>query len=126
MTYDERVALFQRDLQALIDEEDAMVIFNLAGDEDSFVQYSHRAADEPLLCEVSSRSESSSAPSLAADQIAALTALGYEIPSPPHQANPHKESAAAAESLAEETEQLFRRVFRAPEDYAVESSGVVW
>ncbi len=126
MTHDERLALFQRDLEALLREDDAMVIFNLAGDEDSFVQYSHRAAGEPLLCEVSNRSEGSNAHSLDPEQVAALTARGYQIPSPHHQANPHKESAATAAALAEESEQLFRRVFRAPEDYAVESSGVVW
>ncbi len=126
MTHDERLALFRRDLQALMHEDDAMVIFNLAGDEDRFVQYSHRAANEPLLCEVSNRSEAGSARAFAPEQVAPLAALGYEIPSPHHQANPHKESDAAADALAEETEHIFRRVYNAPEDYAVESSGVVW
>ncbi len=126
MTGELRLALFRRDLQALMGEDDAMTIFNLAGDEDSFVQYSHRRASEPLLAEVSNRSEGWSAHSLDAEQVAALAALGYEIPSPHHQANPHKESAAGPDALAEETEQIFRSVFRAPEDYAVESSGVIW
>ncbi len=107
-------------------EDDAMAIFNLAGDEDSFVQYSHRHAHEPLLAEVSNRSEGWNAHSLDVEQVAALAALGYEVPSPHHQANPHKESTADADALAEEAEQIFRGVFRAPEDYAVESSGVIW
>ncbi len=126
MTHEQRLALFRRDLQALMDEDDAMAIFNLAGDEDSFVQYSHRRTLEPLLAEVSNRSEGGSAHSLDAEQAAALTALGYEVPSPHHQANPHKESAAGADVLAEETDMVFRRVFHAPEDYAVETSGVIW
>ncbi len=126
MTPDNRISLFQHDLDALTREDDAMVIFNLAGDQDSFVQYSHQRSNEPLLCEVSNRSEGGSASSLDAQQVAALAALGYEIPSPHHQANPHKESNAGANVLADETEQVFRRVYGAPDDYAVESSGVIW
>ena len=57
MTHDERIALFTRDLAALMNENDAMVIFNLAHDEDTFAQFSHARAGEPLLCEVSNRSE---------------------------------------------------------------------
>ena len=126
MTHDERLALYVHDLAALMQENDAMVIFNLAHDEDSFAQFSHRQSDDPLLCEVSNRSEGWSAHSLDTEQVAALRELGYEIPSPHHQANPRKEYVGEAELLATQVEQIFRRVFRAPEDYDVVSSDVVW
>jgi len=126
MTHDERIALFTRDLAALMNENDAMVIFNLAHDEDTFAQFSHARAGEPLLCEVSNRSEGWNAHSLDAEQVAALRALGYEIPSPHHQATPHKEYSGDVDALAAEVEQIFVRVFRAPADYEIVSSGVVW
>ncbi|MBI4789520.1 MAG: hypothetical protein HY782_21020 [Chloroflexi bacterium] len=128
MTRDKRLALFKRDLQALMPEEDAIVIFNLAHDEDAFAQFSHLGPGEPLLCEVSNRSEGLNAPRLNVQQVAQLRALGYAIPSPHHQANPHKEYPQGGDlgALAEETEQIFRSVFGAPEDYEVESSGVMW
>ena len=121
----ERIALFTRDLDALMSHNDAMVIVNLAHDEDTFAQFSHAHADEPILCEVSNRSEGWNAHSLDAGQVAALRALGYEIPSPHHQSNPHKEYSGKAEMLAAEIEQVFVKVFRAPENYNVVSSGVV-
>ena len=126
MNREERIELFKRDLAALVPERDAMVIFNLAHDEDTFIQYSHVQAGDPLLCEVSNRSEGWNAHSLDARQVEALRALGYEIPSPHHQANPRKESAGDPAALAAETEQIFRNVFGVPEDYEVESSGVLW
>ncbi len=126
MTRDERIAIFTRDLTALMKEDDAMVIFNLAHDEDTFAQFSHTRAGEPLLCEVSNRSEGWNAHSLDAEQVAALRSLGYEIPSPHHQSNPHKEYIGDAGALAAEVEQIFVKVFRAPENYEVVSSGVVW
>jgi hypothetical protein len=126
MTRDERLAIFTRDLAALMQADDAMVIINLAHDEDTFAQFSHARAGEPLLCEVSNRSEGWNAHSLDAAQVAALRALGYEIPSPHHQSNPHKEYAGDAAALAEEVEQVFRTVFRAPENYDVVSGGVAW
>ena len=121
----ERIALFTRDLTALMNENDAMVIVNLAHDEDTFAQFSHARADEPVLCEVSNRSEGWNAHSLDAEQVAALRALGYEIPSPHHQSNPHKEYSGEAGMLAEQIEQVFLKVFRAPENYNVVSSGLV-
>ena len=121
----ERIALFTRDLTALMSENDAMVIVNLAHDEDTFAQFSHARADEPVLCEVSNRSEGWNAHSLDAEQVAALRALGYEIPSPHHQSNPHKEYSGEAGMLAEQIEQVFLKVFRAPENYNVVSSGLV-
>jgi len=126
MTHAERLTIFTRDLAALMREEDAMVIFSLAHDEDSFAQFSCARIGEPLLCEVSNRYEGWNAHSLDAEQVAALRALGYEIPSPHHQANPHKQFAGDAPTLANEVEEIFRKVFRAPENYAVVSSGVVW
>ncbi|MDE3088499.1 MAG: hypothetical protein KGJ80_03830 [Chloroflexota bacterium] len=126
MTRDERIALFTRDLAALMQADDAMVIINLAHDEDTFAQFSHTRAGEPLLCEVSNRSEGWNAHSLDGEQVANLRALGYEIPSPHHQSNPHKEYAGDIGVLAEEVEQVFVKVFRAPADYAVVSSGVAW
>ena len=93
MTPNERLAIFKRDLDALLQASDGMVIFNLAHDEDSYVQFSKQAASDPLLCEVSNRSEGWNAHSLDAAQVAALRALGYEIPSPHHQSTPHKEFA---------------------------------
>ncbi len=126
MTRDERLAIFTRDLTALMNEDDAMVIFNLAHDEDTFAQFSHARAGEPLLCEVSNRSEGWNAHSLDAEQVAALRSLGYEIPSPHHQSNPHKEYAGDIGALAAEVEQIFVKVFRAAENYEVVSSGVVW
>lgn len=125
MNREERISLFTRDLAALIRADDAMVIFNLAHDEDTFAQFSHPRAGEPLLCEVSNRSEGWNAHSLDAEQVAGLRSLGYEIPSPHHQANPRKEYAGDIGALAEQVEQVFRKVFRAPEDYQVVSSGVV-
>ena len=124
MTHDERIAIFTRDLTALMQESDAMVIVNLAHDEATFAQFSHARAGEPLLCEVSNRSEGWNAHSLDAEQVAALRALGYEIPSPHHQSNPHKEYAGDVGTLASEVEQIFARVFRAPDDYEIVSSGV--
>ena len=121
----ERIALFTRDLTALMSENDAMVIVNLAHDEDTFAQFSHARSDEPVLCEVSNRSEGWNAHSLDAEQVAALRALGYEIPSPHHQSNPHKEYSGEADMLAAQIEQIFVKVFRAPENYNVVSSGVV-
>ncbi|MCL4393374.1 MAG: hypothetical protein M1482_00895 [Chloroflexi bacterium] len=122
----ERIAIFQRDLNALMLEDDAMVIFNLAHDEDTFAQLRHARAGEPLLCEVSNRSEGWNDHSLNAEQTAALRALGYEIPSPHHQANPHKEYAGDMAALAQEIEQVFIQVFHVADDYAVVSSGVIW
>ena len=78
-----------------------------------------------MLCEVSNRSEGWNAHSLDAEQVAALRGLGYEIPSPHHQSNPHKEYTGDAGALAEQIEQIFIRVFRTPENYSVVSSGVV-
>ncbi len=126
MTRDERVTLYQRDLEALSPEQDAMVLFNLAGDEDAFIQFSHLGPGEPFLCEVSNRSEGWSAHSLGREQVAQLQGLGYEIPSPHHQANPHKNYAGDLGKLADEVEEIFRGVFGAPDDYNVESSGVMW
>ena len=125
MTLAERIALYTRDLAALMSQNDAMVIFNLAHDEDTFAQFSHTRADEPVLCEVSNRSEGWDSHSLDAEQVAALRALGYEIPSPHHQSNPHKEYTGDASALAEQVEQIFLSVFRVPGNYTVVSSGVV-
>jgi hypothetical protein len=126
MIRDERIALYRRDLDALMPEADAMVIFNLAHDEDTFAQFSHSQAGDPLLCEVSNRSEGWNAHSLDARQVAVLRTLGYEIPSPHHQSNPHKQYSGDSRQLAEEIEQIFREVFGTAEDYEVESSGVMW
>ncbi len=125
MTHEERMAIIQRDLNALMNAGDAMVIFNLAHDEDAFAQFSHTRAGDPLLCEVSNRSEGWNAHSLDGGQTAALRALDYEIPSPHHQANPHKEYAGDLGTLADQVEQVFLRVFRAPADYTLVSSGVM-
>ena len=127
MTPAERIALFTRDLTALMNDPsgDAMVIINLAHDEDTFAQFSRARAGEPVLCEVSNRSEGWNAHSLDAGQVAALRAMGYEIPSPHHQSNPHKEYSGDAGALAEQIEQIFVKVFRTPENYSVVSSGVV-
>lgn len=126
MTRDERVAIFTRDLTALTQADDAIVIFNLAHDEDTFAQFSHQRAGEPLLCEVSNRSEGWNTHSLDTDQVTVLRSLGYEIPSPHHQSNPHKDYAGDAVALADELERIFIQVFRAPAEYEVVSSGVVW
>ncbi len=126
MTNDERIVIYTRDLTALMQEHDAMVIFNLAHDEDTFVQFSRAREGNPLLCEVSNRSEGWNTHSLDGEQVAALRALNYEIPSPHHQSNPHKEFAGDVATLAQEVEQIFRGVFRAVDDYQVVSSGVVW
>ena len=125
MTHEKRLAIFKRDLHALLKQSDALIIFNLAHDEDSFAQFSHADATEPLLCEVSNRSEGWNSNSLDVNQVAALRALGYEIPSPHHQSNPHKNFAGDADALAEEVEQIFVQVYRAPQDYAIVSSGVM-
>jgi hypothetical protein len=125
MTSAERIALFTRDLSTLMSESDAMVIINLAHDEDTFAQFSHASADEPVLCEVSNRSEGWNAHSLDSEQVAALRALGYEIPSPHHQSNPHKEYLGDAGALAEQIEEIFVKVFHTPENYTVVSSGVI-
>jgi hypothetical protein len=58
-------------------------------------------------------------------QVAALRALGYEIPSPHHQSNPHKNYTGKVDALAEEVEQIFVQVYRAPQDYTIVSSGVM-
>ncbi len=123
MTPDERLALFTRDLDNLTRADDGFVIFNPPHDEDSYVQFSHRAG-EPIFCEVSNRSEGWNAHSLDATQIAELRALGYEIPSPHHQANPNKEFSGEMSELAQEVERIFRNVFREPEEYSVVSKGV--
>ncbi len=123
MTSAERLVLFTRDLDALKRADDGFVIFNPPHDEDTYAQFSHRAG-EPIFCEVSNRSEGWNAHSLDAAQIAALRALGYEIPSPHHQANPNKEFSGNSDALAQEVERIFRDVFREPEDYAVVSRGV--
>ena len=124
MTRDERLAIFKRDLAALLQAIGGMVVFNLAHDEDSFVQFSRESMEEPLLCEVSNRSEGWSAHSLDLAQVQVLRALGYEIPSPHHQSNPHKESSSDVATLADEVEKIFREAFRAGEDYVVVSNGV--
>ena len=126
MTRDERIAIYTRDLTALTQADDAMVIFNLAHDEDTFAQFSHQRAGEPLLCEVSNRSEGWNTHSLDMDQVTVLRSLGYEIPSPHHQSNPHKDYAGDVTALADELERIFIQVFRAPAEYEVVSSGVVW
>ncbi|MBI5302469.1 MAG: hypothetical protein HY868_10050 [Chloroflexi bacterium] len=126
MTHEERIAIITRDLNALRQAQDAIVIFNLAHDEDSFAQFSCTRPGEPLLCEVSNRSEGWNTHSLDAEQVAALRALGYEIPSPHHQSNPHKEFTGDVAMLAQEVERIFRDVFRAGDEYDMISSGVVW
>jgi hypothetical protein len=126
MNREERINLFTRDLNALIQENDAMVIFNLEHDEDTFAQFSHSRAGEPLLCEVSNRSEGWNAHSLDSEQTTALRNFGYEIPSPHHQSNPHKEYAGEVAGLAQEIEQVFVQVFHVADDYSVVSSGVIW
>jgi type III secretion system-like peptide-binding chaperone len=123
MTRDERLALISRDLDALSRADDGFVIFNPPHDEDTYVQFSHRSG-EPIFCEVSNRSEGWNAHSLDLAQIAELRALGYDIPSPHHQANPNKEFAGEVSELAREIERIFRNVFREPEDYSVVSKGV--
>ena len=123
MTPDERLALYARDLAALVSAGDGFVIFNPPHDEDTYVQFSPRG-DETLFCEVSNRSEGWNAHSLDTAQIAELRALGYDIPSPHHQANPNKEFRGDTADLAQEVERIFRNVFRSPEDYSVVSSGV--
>ncbi len=123
MTAEQRLALYIRDLDALARSDDGFVIFNPPHDEDTYAQFSHRA-DEPIFCEVSNRSEGWNAHSLDAAQIAELRALGYEIPSPHHQANPNKEFSGDVKTLAQEVERIFRNVFREPEDYSVVSKGV--
>ena len=123
MTRDERISLFTRDLTALSLADDGFVIFNPPHDEDTYAQFSRRSG-EPIFCEVSNRSEGWNAHSLDAAQIAELRALGYEIPSPHHQASPNKEFNGDVNVLVQEAERIFRNVFREPEDYAVVSSGV--
>jgi hypothetical protein len=125
MTHDERHSLFTNALHELMQKDRAMVIFNLAHDEDSFVQFSHDRSGETLLCEVSNRSEGWNAHSLDPAQVAVLRALGYEIPSPHHQSTPHKEYAGDLDKLADEVEKIFTQVFRAPQEYEVISSGEV-
>jgi hypothetical protein len=125
MTHNERLAIFKRDLHALSSANGAMVIFNLAHDEDSFAQFSHENIGEPLLCEVSNRSEGWNAHSLDFDQVAALRELGYEIPSPHHQSNPHKNYSGDINTLADQVEQIFLHVFRAAPDYTIVSSGAI-
>ncbi|MBI3538528.1 MAG: hypothetical protein HY070_13345 [Chloroflexi bacterium] len=73
---------------------------------------------------MSNRSEGWNAHSLDFAQVNELRALGYEIPSPHHQANPHKTFSSDIGILAEEVEQIFRQVFNATEFYEVVSSGV--
>ncbi len=124
MTPAERISIFKRDLDALIRTDNGFVIFNLAQDEDSYVQFTRDGLKTPLFCEVSNRAEGWNAHSLDSVQVTALRALGYEIASPHHQANPHKEFSGDAATLANEVERIFRDVFRAPADYAVVSSGV--
>lgn len=123
MTHTERLALFTRDLDALARADDGFVIFNPPHDEDTYAQFSHRAG-EPIFCEVSNRSEGWNAHSLDAAQIAELRSLGYEIPSPHHQASPNKEFSGDVSVLVQEVERIFRNVFREPEDYSVVSKGV--
>ncbi len=124
MTRDERITIFKRDLDALMGVDDGFVIFNLAHDEDAYVQFSRQGASEPMLCEVSNRSEGWNTHSMDSEQVRTLRALGYEIPSPHHQANPHKNFSGDVGALAEEVEQIFQQVFGAAENYEVVSSGV--
>ena len=119
-----RLALFRRDLLALTESSDGMLIFNPVGDEDTFIQFSRREG-EPLFCEVSNRSEGWNSHSLDTGQRERLTALGYEIPSPHHQANPRKPYNGPPDQLAAEVEQIFREVFSLPQEYAVVSSGIL-
>ena len=123
MTPDERISIFKRDLDALANSDDGFVIFNLPHDEDTFAQFSHRAV-EPIFCEVSNRSEGWNTHSLDLAQIAELRSLGYEIPSPHHQANPNKEFSGETSQLVQEVERIFRNVFRQPEDYSIVSNGL--
>ncbi len=123
MKFSDRLVLFARDLNALIQSSSTMLIFNHIADEDTYVQISH-VQGEPLLVEVSNKSEGWGSHSLDHAQVEKLRTLGYEIPSPHHQSNPHKEYDGSAEELAREVETIFREVFRLADDYAVESSGV--
>jgi hypothetical protein len=125
MTRDERLALFKRDLEALQHEEDASVIFNLPSDENTFVQFSHERLDDPLWCEASNCAEGG-AEDLDAEQQDRLRALGFEVPTMHEPENPHREYSGDASAIAEQVELIFRTAFRLPEDYGVESSGVVW
>jgi hypothetical protein len=123
MTPSDRLALFERDLRALMNATDGMLLFNVVGDEDSYIQFSQRAG-EPLFCEVSNRSEGWNTHSMNRPQVEKLVALGYEIPSPHHQANPNKNYSGDAGTLATEVENIFRAVFGLADDYEVESSGI--
>lgn len=125
MTPDERTSLFLRDLQVLVPEQDASVIFHLAQDENKFAQFSHAASGDALLCQVSNCAEGWDAQDVTPRQVADLKALGFSIPAEGH-ANPSREYRGDLRPAAADVELVFRRVFDMPEDYAVESSGVMW
>jgi hypothetical protein len=123
MTPEQRLSLYERDLNSVMATPDGLLVFSQKGADENFVQF-NQTKDEPLYVEVTSRNWGGKQPPLDAAQLAQLAYFGYAVPQPNEQENAGKKFNGSAREMAEEVEKIFREVFGLAEDYDVVSSGV--
>ena len=123
MTPEQRLYLFNRDLNLVMSTPDSILIFTQKGADENFVQFNQRI-DQPLYCEVTTRNWGGELAPLEPEALAQLSFLGYALPEPDERENASKYFNGAPRELGEEVEKIFHEVFELPEDYEVMSSGV--
>ena len=123
MTPDQRLSLFEREINIVMSTPDGILIFSQKGESENFVQFNQRL-DEPLYCEATTRQWGGNLKPLEPKQRTRLSGLGYKLPKPKEKENARKHFEGSPRELAEQVEKIFRDVFELPEDYDVMSSGV--
>jgi len=123
MTSEQRLALFERDINIVMSTPDGILIFSQKGESENFVQFNQRL-DEALYCEVTCRKWGGNLEPLDRGRLKQLVSFGYAIPKPKEKENASKHFEGSPREMADEVEKIFREVFELAEDYDVMSSGV--
>ena len=123
MTPEQRLALFNRDLNIVMSTPDSILIFSQKGVSENYAQFNQRVY-QLLYCEVTTRNWGGALPPLSKKARGQLASFGYELPKPKKLDNAKKYFNGSPRELAEEVEKIFREVFELPEDYDVMSSSV--
>lgn len=123
MTPEQRIELYNRDINIVMSTPDSILIFSQKGVDENFVQF-NQAVDQPLYCEVTVRNWGGELAPLEPAALAQLSYFGYALPEPKERENASKYFEGAPREMAEEVEKIFREVFELAEDYDVMSSGV--
>jgi len=123
MTPEQRLALFEREINIVMSTPNSILIFSGKGADENFVQFNQRL-DEALYCEATTRQWGGALAPLDKKARAKLSALGYELPKPKEKENARKHFEGSPRELAEQVERIFRDVFELAEDFDVISSGV--